>query len=371
VDSRSTKWYGALVTATGTATAPARTAERQPVIDTDVHEMLASAEQLLPYLPRQWHRYIKSGWNYPFFFTYGYPTDAGFARVDAVPLIGPAGSDYDLMREQLLEEHAVEIAVLTSLFFPGDMRVQTEFGNALASAYNDWLTETWLARDGRFRGSVCVNASDPEAAAHEIDRVGERPQYAQVILGPMNAGYGEPRFDPIFAAAERRGLLVAIHGSARAETAIGYPELLSEWRVLGPTQHHQSQLVSLIFHGVFERHPTLRTVFVEGGWSWLPHVIWRMDENYRSLRVELPWLKRMPREYVLEHTRFTTQPMETLTAKQLTQLLEHIGSDEMLLFSSDYPHWDFDASSRVMPAGLPAELLRKIQYENAKAWYRF
>jgi predicted TIM-barrel fold metal-dependent hydrolase len=357
------------VTATDRVTVPAPRATREPVIDADVHEMLASAEQLLPYLPAQWHRYVKSGWTYPFFFTYGYPTDAGFARLDAVPRVGPAGSDYGLMREQLLEEHTVEVAILTSLFFPGDMRVQTEFGNALASAYNDWVTETWLARDSRFRGSICVNASDPEAAAREIDRVGDRPEYIQVILGPMNRGYGEPRFAPILAAAARHDLAVAIHGSARAETAIGYPELLSEWRVLGPPQHHQAQLVSLVFHGAFERHPSLRVVFVEGGWSWLPHVLWRMDENYRALRIEMPWLKRMPREYVLEHVRFTTQPMESLTAEQLMQLLDHIGSDEILLFSSDYPHWDFDASSRVLPSGMPKATVRKIQYENAKAWY--
>lgn len=355
--------------ATRSVRSPLPRGKREPVIDADVHEMLASAEQLLPHLPQEWHRYVRSGWTYPFFFSYGYPTDAGFARADAVPRVGPAGSDYELMREQLLEEHAVEVAMLTSLFFPGDMRVQTEFGNALASAYNDWVTETWLARDARFRGSICVNASDPDAAAREIDRVGERPEYAQVILGPMNAGYGEPRFDPIFTAAVRRGLPVAIHGSARAETSIGYPQLLSEWRVLGPPQHHQAQLVSLVFNGVFERHPSLRIVFVEGGWTWLPHVIWRMDENYRSLRMEMPWLKRMPRDYVLDHVRFTTQPMESLTADQLLQLLDHIGSEEVLLFSSDYPHWDFDASSRVLPSGLPTELVRRIQYENAKAWY--
>jgi predicted TIM-barrel fold metal-dependent hydrolase len=357
------------VTAPATETGDARRAEREPVIDADVHEMLVGADQLLPYLPRQWHRYVKSGWWYQFFFSYGYPTDAGFARVDAVPRVGPAGSDYDLMREQLLEQHAVEVAILTSLFFPGDMRVQTEFGNALASAYNDWVTETWLERDRRFRGSICVNASDPEAAAREIERVGERPEYIQVILGPIAAGYGETRFDAIFAAAARRGLAVAIHGSARAETSIGYPEFLAEWRVLGPPQHHQSQLVSLVFHGVFERHPTLRVVFVEGGWSWLPHVLWRMDENFRSLRRELPWLKRMPHEYVLEHARFTTQPMEALSAPQLLGLLDQIGSDEILLFSSDYPHWDFDASTRALPPRLPRELLRKIQYENARAWY--
>src|ERR1700733_7546570 len=102
-----------------------------PIIDTDVHEMLGSAKELLAYLPREWARYIDSGWSYPFFFSYGYPTDAGFARHDAVPEDGPAGSDIGLMRTQLLDPFNIEVAILTSLFFPGDMRVQKEFGNAI------------------------------------------------------------------------------------------------------------------------------------------------------------------------------------------------------------------------------------------------
>ena len=42
----------------------------------------------------------------------------------------------------------------------------------------------------------------------------------------------------------------------------------------------------------------------------------------------------------------------------------------MLLFSSDYPHWDFDSPTRGFSSGLAPELVRAIQYENAKAWYR-
>jgi predicted TIM-barrel fold metal-dependent hydrolase len=61
--------------------------------------------------------------------------------------------------------------------------------------------------------------------------------------------------------------------------------------------------------------------------------------------------------------------MEALTAPQLLGLLDQIGSDELLLFSSDYPHWDFDASSRALPPRLPRDLVRKIQYENARTWY--
>jgi hypothetical protein len=40
----------------------------------------------------------------------------------------------------------------------------------------------------------------------------------------------------------------------------------------------------------------------------------------------------------------------------------------MLLFSSDFPHWQFDGDERV-PKGIPAGLRRKILVENPLATY--
>ena len=371
MDDPSARWYVCLMSDTQTAVTPEQDVSiAAPIIDSDVHEMMSSPKVLLPYMAREWHQYFDSGWTYPFFFTYGYPTEAGFARADAVPETGPAGSDFELMRRQLLDPFDVEVAILTSLFFPGDMRVQYEFGNALASAYNDWVTDAWLTRDARLRGSVCVNVGDPQAAAAEIDRVGQRADYIQVMLGPSDVGYGESRFDPIFAAADRNGLGIALHPSARATTGIGYPELLVEWRTLAPVQHFQAHLVSMVMHGVLERYPNLRITFTEAGWTWLPHLLWRMDENYRSLRREVPWLKLLPSEYIQRQVRFTSQPLESLTAEQFVTVLEMMGGPQMLMFSSDYPHWDFDSPLRGFPANLPADVRRKVTYENAKEWYR-
>jgi hypothetical protein len=49
-------------------------------------------------------------------------------------------------------------------------------------------------------------------------------------------------------------------------------------------------------------------------------------------------------------------------------LIEHLDSDELFLFSTDYPHWQFDGD-RVLPDGLSSGLLRKITRENALATY--
>jgi predicted TIM-barrel fold metal-dependent hydrolase len=45
-----------------------------------------------------------------------------------------------------------------------------------------------------------------------------------------------------------------------------------------------------------------------------------------------------------------------------------IGAPEMILFSSDYPHWDFDSPKVALPA-LPADWKEKIFWRNAAELY--
>ena len=43
-------------------------------------------------------------------------------------------------------------------------------------------------------------------------------------------------------------------------------------------------------------------------------------------------------------------------------------SDELLLFSTDYPHWQFDGEE-ALPEGLSPDLVRKIMIDNPHATY--
>ena len=52
------------------------------------------------------------------------------------------------------------------------------------------------------------------------------------------------------------------------------------------------------------------------------------------------------------------------------QIIAHMDSDDLLMFSSDYPHNHFDTPTEALPAGLPESLLRKILAENARSFYR-
>ena len=105
--------------------------------------------------------------------------------------------------------------------------------------------------------------------------------------------------------------------------------------------------------------PILRVVFIESGFGWLPSLSWRLDTHWKKLKSENPALKRLPSEYIREHIWVTTQPMEEPERPhQLLDILEWIGWDRVL-YSSDYPHWDFDDPSRCLPAGVTAGATRQ------------
>lgn len=352
-----------------------RRASGPPVIDADVHEELQSVSELVSYLKEPWRNRVAvaDGWHGINRFPYSYPQISGVAMADAAMACGaPAGSSYEAMKEQLLDRYNIERAILVSGFHPTDMRVQPEFATALASAYNDWLVDNWLDKDVRLAGSVTVAAQDPWGAAREIDRLGSDPRFVQVVLPASSRDvFGREFYGPIFEAAVRNDLTVGFHQSNATETAVGLPPYYIEWHT-SICQAWQSQLVGLVCHGVFDKFPELRVAMIESSWTWVPSTMWRLDHNYRSLRREVPWVKRMPSEYIREQVRFTTQPMEyPEDPKHLYQMFEMIGSDDFLIFSTDYPHWDFDDPRHVFPSTFPKDLRKRILADNARNFYAF
>jgi predicted TIM-barrel fold metal-dependent hydrolase len=184
---------------------------------------------------------------------------------------------------------------------------------------------------------------------------------------------GRRRYWPIYERAQELGLPLGIHVGGyggHAPTGGGWPSYYCE--------EHQSNahtmgsmLTSLVLEGIPERFPKLKIVFIEGGFGWIPSTMWRMDRHFDRFRSEVPHLKRRPSEYVKEHFWFTTQPIdEPDEARHLRSLIEWVGVDR-LLFSSDYPHWDFDDPRFAFKTPLTEIERGKIFSSNARAVYKF
>jgi predicted TIM-barrel fold metal-dependent hydrolase len=56
--------------------------------------------------------------------------------------------------------------------------------------------------------------------------------------------------------------------------------------------------------------------------------------------------------------------------RHLLDLIEQVGED-VLMFSTDYPHWDFDHPQRAFQTRLPDRLRQKIMQDNALGFYDF
>ena len=256
------------------------------MIDCDVHDEVPGVQALFPYLSTHWVEYCRqSAFRGP--SETSYPPHAPTSRSplwrDAEPR---AASSVEAVREQLLDPLEVDLAILTCTYAVESIH-NPDTAAAISSAVNHWQRIEWLDREPRLRASIVVPSSQPEMAAAEIDRVAGDPRFVQVVVPVRSAmPYGNRHFHPLFEAAARHGLVVAMHfGGAPGNppTGSGWPSYYVE-DMVGMAQVFQTQLLSLIAEGTFDRFPELRVACVEGGFTWVPSLLWRLDKEWKGLR---------------------------------------------------------------------------------------
>jgi predicted TIM-barrel fold metal-dependent hydrolase len=350
------------------------TRAREKIIDADVHPWVnGDIQGLKKYLSRDWWAHFDGRYTLPNHWLRPPLARASSNRVDAMtPSGGEPGSDPLFMKEEHLDKHNISHAVLSSIQ-AGKLAALPNASEAaaLATAFNEYFLNEFVAVDSRYKLAMVVAAHDPEAAASEIRRIGDLPGVVAVYMPLLNIPMGQKHYYPIYEAAEQASLPILIHPTGTEggfPTAVafagGIPSTYIERHTNFP-EIGMSAITSLVFEGVFYRFPRLKLLAAEFGFSWLPHLLWRMDQNWRQFRKEVPWVKVEPSVTVLEHVRFTSQPIEEPEKPEyLHAILEMIHAERTLLFSTDYPHWDNDFPSHTL-SGVSPELRRRIFFENA------
>jgi uncharacterized protein len=342
------------------------------LVDGDVHSTIMPSS-LAARLPERWRRHLaelgpRIAGAYAMFPRM---RNGGF-RVDARPETGFPGSDLGLVQRQLLDEYDMDYAVLTPMQPQNFGAEAPELAAELCRATNDWTREEWLEQEPRLLGSICPPHEHPDLAVKEIERLAGSERFVQVLLpATLEQGLGNRRYWPMLRAAADAGLPIALHtGGNEMHRGAGWPSYYLEMHVWnGNTM--AMQLMSLICSGVFEEIPELQVVSIECGIAWAASLCWAMDDAWRTFdEASITRLRRPPSEVLREHFWFTTQPIEEPEdPEHLAFAFDALGMTDRILFSTDYPHWDFDAPGQTLPRSLSKEVKQKILAGNAVRLY--
>lgn len=351
------------------------------LIDVDIHP-LPKVGGITPYMPPDMQTILD---EYGMRTTTGlqqiseYPQMYGGAmRGDAWPEEGMPGSDLALIRTQLLDKYNIQLGMLQCLspggqtLNPAGQALNPDLGAALCSSLNDYQIERIVHQEPRLRLSMAVTFESPDLAAEEIQRVGNDPAVLSVLgMSKTLEPLGNRKYWPVYEAAEAAGLPLQIHlsqGGGHANTGTGWTSYHAEYHA-GHVQSVQSQVLSLILQGVFDRFPKLKIMFVEGNVVHLVPLLRRLDYHWSNLKSELPDLQRKPSDYVRDHIWTSTQPIdEPQDPAHLQEMFEEFGV-ENILFASDYPHFDFDSPETVFPASFDTSVRQKIFQTNGKRFF--
>jgi uncharacterized protein len=288
--------------------------------------------------------------------------------------------DYDAVSQlQAMDIEGLDVAVLfrTSPLHCDDS-FEPEYANELCRAWNSWITEFCRENPQRLKASALLTLHDVDLAMEEARRVVDELGVTGLSLcpEPVNGRRIHDRyFDPLWAEIERLGVALCFHPPARpnqrqvANEFFGHPNA----NIIALALRNPVELIlgisSFCAGGVLEKFPRLRVAFLEGNCSWLPWLLYRLDERaeLHGPLADVP-LSLKPSEYFLRQCFISVDPDEYL----VTDVIGRIGDDNIVI-STDYPHIDahfpkaveeFMATPQLSPTSL-----QKILWDNCARLY--
>jgi hypothetical protein len=230
------------------------------------------------------------------------------------------------------------------------MHPQKEMEVELCWAYNRWLTEKVLPEaGGRFYSMLCLPFSDPEAALRHVETFGDRKHVGGFMVTTVRSHMAvyDNAYMKLYRALEERGLVLSFHsGPNWGEPIYKSCNRFLSAHALGFTWYNVLQCTNWVINGMGERFPKLPVIWIESGISWVPFLMQRLDHEYMLRPSEAPLLKKKPSDYMRD-MYYSSQPMEIQDYQAMECTFRMMNAETQLLYSSDYPHWDFDLPSTI------------------------
>ncbi len=221
---------------------------------------------------------------------------------------------------------------------------------AAARAHNR-MNADFCSVDKRLLATGYVPLCDIEAAPRIAQQALELGCKGLVIPSKCPATHSPSHIglDPLWALAQEAGVPILFHVGGEEKMASSYtenglPKVLDfhggDENFTGlsfmsiPLSLWQT-MAAMVFDGVLDRHPNLMFGAIELGASWLPSWMQFLDSGFEAFRKGEERLQRLtarPSELVKQRFRVTPY------AHEPTGWIMQNSSEDMLLFSSDFPH---------------------------------
>ena len=315
---------------------------------------------------------------------YVFPRPIGYGRTEAdaraQEVLGPYDAQHFDPKSQLeaMDVEGIDVAVLfRTLPVICIDALEPDFALALCRAWNDWITDFRALDPQRMQAAALLSLHDPELAAEELRRCVEELGMvaAQMSPNPVNGLHiHDPRCDVLWAEAQRLDVPIGLHPA---------PHNYSEYHFVNRFLTQPSTSISLGLNnpvelisaaasmtvgGVLQRFPQLRVAFLEGNCSWLPWLLWRLDDLYAMSRGgEAAQLDENPSAYFMRQSFISIEPDEHLAKDVVREL-----GDDTLVFSTDFPHPDSrfpEATETLLSLELSEETKAKVLWDNSVRLY--
>jgi len=280
---------------------------------------------------------------------------------------------------EAMDKEGLDIAVLfrTSPLHCDDS-FEPEYANDLCRAWNSWIADFCKEDSKQLKASALLTLHDVNLAVEETRRA--VTELGAVCLSvcpePVNGRrIHDAYFDPLWAEIDRLGVPLCFHPPASpkqeqvARGLYGHPNA----SIIALALRNPVELIlaisSFCAGGVLERFPNLKVAFLEGNCSWLPWLLYRLDERaeLHGALADVP-LSLKPSEFFKRQCFISVDPDEYL----VTDVIHRLGNENIVI-STDYPHIDahFPHAIDVFLSieGISEASKRKILWDNCARLY--
>lgn len=260
---------------------------------------------------------------------------------DGRPVVGPDGW------LRFLADAGIEWTVLypTWALAYGKV-VNLDYAVALCRAYNDWLAETYLRRDPRFKGMAIIPMQDPSEAAKELHRAVTELGMLGAML-PSNGlaqPLGSKAYWPVYEEANSLGCPLAVHGGCHDRFGLDHMNMYVPVHALGHPWGLTLNCANILYNGIFDRFPRVRIAFLEGGIAWLLLLLERLHASHETHFQYVP-----PGDFGVREGDDPAKYIKSLIAadrfyigietEELTMpFAVKVVGNRGFLYSSDFPH---------------------------------